>query len=139
MADTLKFKTPKGKIVYGGGGIVPDVFVPFEVKHGEESIAYVMQSPMVGNFVFEQLDKDRKSFKGLTFEQLLAKVEKTDLYFNNFRAYLKRNEIDLNLDKNKELVKRYITAEFAGQLFGEQKYFEIILKQDVMVKAVLKK
>ena len=139
LADTLKFKTPKGKIVYGGGGIVPDVFVPFEVKHGEESIAYVMQSPMVGNFVFEQLDKDRKSFKGLTFEQLLAKVEKTDLYFNNFRAYLKRNEIDLNLDKNKELVKRYITAEFAGQLFGEQKYFEIILKQDVMVKAVLKK
>ncbi|RZK10733.1 MAG: S41 family peptidase [Flavobacterium sp.] len=139
LADTLKFKTPKGKIVYGGGGIVPDVFVPFEVKHGEESIAYVMQSPMVGNFVFEQLDKDRKSFKGLTFEQLLAKVEKTDLYFNNFRAYLKRNEIDLNLDKNKELVKRYITAEFAGQLFGEQKYFEIILKQDVMIKAILKK
>ncbi|MFY0482326.1 S41 family peptidase [Flavobacterium sp. PLA-1-15] len=139
LADTLKFKTPKGKIVYGGGGIVPDVFVPFEVKHGEESIAYVMQSPMVGNFVFEQLDKDRKSFKDLTFEQLLAKVEKTDLYFNNFRAYLKRNEIDLNLEKNKELVKRYITAEFAGQLFGEQKYFEIILKEDVMIKAVLKK
>lgn len=139
LADTLKFKTPKGKIVYGGGGIVPDVFVPFEVKHGEESIAYVMQSPMMGNFVFEQLDKDRKSFKGLTFEQLMDTMDKTDLYFNNFRAYLKRNEIDLSLEKNKELVKRYITAEFAGQIFGEEKYFEIILKQDNMIKEVLKK
>lgn len=139
LADTIKFKTPKGKIVYGGGGIVPDVFVPLEVEHGQESIAYVMQSPMVANFVFEQLDQDRKSFKGITIEQLLAKMEKTDLYFNNFRAYLKKNEIDLRLDKNKELVKRYITAEFAGQLFGEQKYYEIILKQDAMIKAVLKK
>lgn len=139
VADTIKFKTPKGKIVYGGGGIVPDVFVPLEVEHGQESVAYIMQSPMVGNFVFEQLDQNRSAFQGFTFDQFLAKMKKTDLYFNNFRTYLKKNAIDLSLDKNKELVKRYITAEFAGQLFGEQKYFEIILKEDVMIKAVLKK
>lgn len=139
VADTIKFKTPKGKIVYGGGGIVPDVFVPLEVEHGQESIAYIMQSPMVGNFVFEQLDKDRIAFEKLTFEQLLDKMQMTDLYFNNFRTYLKKNEIDLNLSKNKDLVERYITAEFAEQLFGEQKYFEIILKQDAMIKAIFKK
>jgi carboxyl-terminal processing protease len=139
IADTLKFKTPKGKIVYGGGGIVPDIFVPLEVEHGQESVAYVMQSPMVGNYVFEQLDQNRKAFIGITFEQFLAKMEQTDLYFDNFRNYLKKNQIELKLEKNKELVKRYITAEFAGQLFGEEKYFEILLKHDAMIKAVLKK
>ena len=70
IADTLKFKTPKGKIVYGGGGIVPDVFVSFEGIKGEESVVYIMeQSGIVGHFVFEQLDQYRKEFKGLTFEK----------------------------------------------------------------------
>ena len=54
VADSLKFKTPKGKIVYGGGGIVPDIFVPLEVEHGNENTVYLMKSGFVVNFVFEQ-------------------------------------------------------------------------------------
>ena len=70
ISDTLKFKTKKGKIVYGGGGIVPDVFVPLEVEHGSESTAYLLQSGIVGHFVFEQLDKNRNAFKGLVFSRI---------------------------------------------------------------------
>lgn len=139
IADTLKFKTPKGKIVYGGGGIVPDVFVPLEGNHGEESIIYIMeQSGIVGHFAFEQLDKNRKTFAGLSFEQFLDKMNKTDLYFTNFQKYISLNGALVKLEKNKSLVKRYLTAEFARQIFDEQKYYEIVLKEDVMVKAVLK-
>jgi carboxyl-terminal processing protease len=138
IADTLKFKTPKGKIVYGGGGIVPDIFVPLEGKHGEESLIYVLeQSGIVGHFVFEQLDKNRNAFKGLTFAQFLNKMNATDVYFNNFQSYLSKNGAILNITKNKLLAKRYLTAEFARQLFDEQKYYEIVLKEDAMIKAVL--
>jgi len=138
IADTLKFKTPKGNIVYGGGGIVPDVFVPLEGKHGEESIVYIMQqSGIVGHFTFEQLDNKRKVFQGLSFAAFLSKMEKTDLYFNNFQKYLLKNGVNLNLSNNKALVKRYIIAEFARQLFDEQKYYEIVLKEDPMVKAAI--
>lgn len=137
--DSLKYKTPKGKTVYGGGGIVPDVFVPLEVEHGDESIVYLMQSGAVSNFVFEQLDKNRKTFNGLTFAQLLSKMDKTDLYFNNFQKYLLKNGADLKLGKNKTLVKRYLAAEFARQLFGEEQSYEILLKEDLMVKEVLGK
>ena len=138
IADTLKFKTPKGKIVYGGGGIVPDIFVPLEGKHGEESSIYVLeQSGIVGHFVFEQLDKNRNIFKGLNYNQFLNKMNTTDLYFNLFQNYLANKGVPLNISKNKSLAKRYLTAEFARQLFDEQKYYEIILKEDAMVKAVL--
>ncbi len=138
IADTLKFKTPKGKIVYGGGGIVPDVFVPLEGKHGEESIVYVMeQSGIVSHFTFEQLDKNRKAFEGLSFEQFLYKMEHTDLYYTTFQKYLAGSGVVLKLDKNKNLVKRYLMAEFAKQLFDEQKYYDIVLKEDPMVQAVL--
>lgn len=138
IADTLKFKTPKGKIVYGGGGIVPDVFVPLEGKSGEEGIVYVMeQSGIVNHFVFEQLDQHRKNFKGLSYEQFLNKMKTTDVYFKNLQNYLLDNGVRLNLSKNKALVKRFLTAEFASQLFGEQKYYEIVLKEDPMLQAVL--
>lgn len=139
IADTLKFKTKKGRIVYGGGGIVPDVFVPIETEHGQEAILYLMQSGITGHFVFEQIDSNRSQFKNLTYQEFLSKMDKTDLYFNNFNTYLVKNGVELSLQKNKSVVKRYITAEFARQLYGEQKYYEIILKEDPMIKAVLSK
>jgi carboxyl-terminal processing protease len=139
VADSLKFKTPKGKIVYGGGGIVPDIFVPLEVEHGNENIVYLMKSGIVGNFVFEQLDKNRIAFKGVYFEQFKGKMDKTDLYFKAFQKYLLRNGLDVDLSKSKAIVKRYLAAEFARQLYGESSYYEIVLKEDAMVKAVLNK
>lgn len=97
-----------------------------------------MQSGAVGHFVFEQLDKGRKDFAGLTFAQFLSKMDKTDLYFNQFQKYIGNLGLDLKLYKNKTLVKRYLTAEFAQQLFDDEKYYDIVLKEDPMVKAVLK-
>jgi carboxyl-terminal processing protease len=138
IADTLKFKTKKGKIVYGGGGIVPDVFVPLEVEHGNETTAYLLQSGVVGHFAFEQLDKNRKTFAGLTFEQFKTKINATDLYFKAFHDYIAQSGLDLNFTNSKSLVKRYLTAEFARQLYGEAFYYQVILKDDAMAKAVLK-
>ena len=137
VSDTIKFKTKKGKIVYGGGGIVPDVFVPLEAEHGNESAAYLLQSGIVGNFVFEQLDKHRTTFKGLSFDQFKAKMNTTDFYFNAFQKFIFGNGLDMNFAKSKALVKRYLAAEFARQLYGESYYYEIALKEDAMVKKVL--
>ncbi len=59
-------------------------------------------------------------------------------FFNSFQKFLTKNGLDVKLSKSKELVKRYLTAEFARQLFGERKYYELILKEDTMIKAILK-
>lgn len=135
---TPKFKTPKGKIVYGGGGIVPDVFVPLEIeKSGEGHTGYLLQSGILGQFVFEQLDQNRIAFKGLTFENFKVKIDATDLYFIRFQKYLSKNGIDMKLDKNKALVKRYLAAEFARQLYSENRFYDIVLKEDAMINTVL--
>ena len=137
IADSLKFKTKKGRIVYGGGGIVPDIFVPLEVKKGEENLAYILNSGVVGHFVFEQLDKNRNAFKGLKFEQFLTKMQNDYSYVPKLESYLKDAGLEMKLESNKTLVKKYISAEFARQLFGESQYYTIILKDDAMLNAVL--
>jgi len=138
VADSLKFKTKKGRTVYGGGGIVPDVFVPLEVKKGEESLAYILSSGLVSHFVFEQLDKSRDSFKGLNFQAFLTKMQKDDSNVSKFETYLKDSGLDMSLANNKPLVKKFLTAEYARQLFGEDQYYQIILKDDAMLKAIVK-
>ncbi|WP_433833998.1 S41 family peptidase [Flavobacterium anhuiense] len=137
VADSLKFKTPKGKIVYGGGGIVPDVFVPMEAEHGNENVAYLLQTGIVGHFVFEELDKNRNAFAGDSFAAFLSKMKTSDVYFKKFKNYILMTGLDLKLDKTKALVNRHITAEFARQLYGELYYYDVILKEDAMIKTIL--
>lgn len=138
IADSLKFKTKKGRTVYGGGGITPDIFVPLEVAHGEESLEYILQTGIVGQFVFEQLDKNRDQYKGMSFLHFLTKID-SDLYVNSFEKFLAKSGLEMSLTKNKALVGRYITAEFSRQLFGEDEYYQIVLKEDKMIKKVLEK
>ncbi|MFT5253751.1 MAG: carboxyl-terminal processing protease [Flavobacteriales bacterium] len=138
VVDSLKFKTPKGRTVYGGGGIVPDIFVPIAVEYGNENIVYLMQSGIVGNFVFEQLDRDRNVFKGFAFDTFVSKMNTTNLYFKHFQEQLNKNGLDIKLARSKTLVKRYLMAEFARQLYGENNYYEIVLKEDAMIRAILK-
>ncbi len=143
IADTLKFKTPKGKIVYGGGGIVPDIFVPFETEHGQEGIVYIMKSAIVGNFVFKQLDQNRKEFLMLDKKGLASKINDSDYYFDAFCKLLMedgfvKNSKNFKLENNKSLVKTYIWAEFSNQLFGEETAYEILLQQDAMIQTLIK-
>jgi carboxyl-terminal processing protease len=42
----------------------------------------------------------------------------------------------LKLNKDKKWVKRYLTAEFVRQLFGEKYYYSLLLKEDAMIKKV---
>ncbi len=137
VADTLKFKTLKGRTVYGGGGIIPDLFVPQEGKHGDEQLAMIMQSGVVSYFVFEQLDKERPQFKGLAANLVVEKVMASDKYFTAFDTYLRKNGLVFNLAKHKDRVKRYLAAEFSRQLLSDKEYYTLILREDNMVKAVL--
>lgn len=137
IADTLKYRTTKGRVVYGGGGIIPDMFVPLEGKHGDEAISMIMQSGIVSYFVFEQLDKDRNGFAGLPVSLIKENVSANDKYFNAFGKYLLKNGLEFKLERHKERVNHYLAAEFIRQLVSEPAYYGMILKEDNMVKAVL--
>jgi carboxyl-terminal processing protease len=138
IADTLKFKTPKGRIVYGGGGIVPDIFVPIEAAKGNEVIPMLMQSGSVTNFVFETLDTHRKEFENLNFHQIVNRINTNDIYFTAFRDYVNQTDPFLDLNMSKNYIKRYLTAEFCRQIIGEIPYYQVILKEDSMVKEALR-
>jgi carboxyl-terminal processing protease len=97
-----------------------------------------MQSGAVTNFVFQELDAHRPNFKGMTFQQVVTKIETSDEYFNSFKKYINSTDSFVELDSSKNYIKRYLAAEFCRQLFGENQYYRVVLKEDAMIKTALK-
>lgn len=136
IADSLQFKTKNGRIVYGGGGIVPDLFVPLDLKHGDDAVLMLMRSGLVSYFVFEQIDADRNAFEGYDLTQLSAKVTDKEYVYKKFKKHLSDNGLNFNLDKRKALIEFFLIGEFVHQLYGEEDYYQWILKEDPMIKAI---
>lgn len=134
VADSLKFRTRKGRIVYGGGGIVPDVFVSVKDKHGEDAIQLLMKTAMISHFVFQEIDVERKQLEQLSSAQIAARLTENPVYFNKLKVYLKENGLTFNLDRHKNNILFYLTAEYINQLKTTEDYYDWILQKDPMVE-----
>ncbi len=137
VADSLKFKTPLGKIVYGGGGIIPDVFVPKNIDYEIEHLNYVTRSGYMRMFVFELLEKNRSYYNSLSQVTFNEEVKISDKIIEDFISFAKVRGINLRAQKYREAYKRYIKATLAKQLFGNNAFEKMINKDDEMVKKVI--
>ncbi|WP_047548535.1 S41 family peptidase [Psychroserpens sp. Hel_I_66] len=138
IADSLKFKTPKGKIVYGGGGIIPDIFVPLNTTSNNETLNYLKRREYISNFVFEELDKDRSFYDNVTTNDFIANFEVSDdivIKFQNFVNYRERTNI--TFVAYHEQMKRLIKSELAQQLYGSNAAEKIINETDDMIEEVI--
>ena len=61
--DSLKYKTANGRTVYGGGGIMPDIFVPFDSTRYNKVFSALIRKGVFNAFVNEYLDKNRNIFR----------------------------------------------------------------------------
>jgi carboxyl-terminal processing protease len=137
VADSLKFKTPKGKIVYGGGGIIPDVFVPLDTSIQNETLNYIMRRGYVSYFVFEELDKDRRIFDGVTFEDFKNNYRISDDVIERFQDYLNlRERTNIKFDAYFGTMKQLIKSAMAEQLFGDNEAQQIANENDTMIEEV---
>lgn len=137
VADSLVFRTPKGKIVYGGGGIVPDVFVPLEATREESFFNNIFESGYMGFYIFEYLDHHRDKFSGMDFRTFLEEVEVDSALAYGFSDYLSSRGLEIDLDKYRDNLELYLKAGIAEQLYGTNAYQQVLRKDDPMIEAVL--
>ncbi|MGZ4060673.1 MAG: S41 family peptidase, partial [Bacteroidia bacterium] len=92
--DSLKYKTPAGKIVYGGGGITPDVFVPLDTTGRSHYLTEVLYNGIISDFAFEYSDKERVKLKEYkTVENYNKSFEITQAILNDFIAFAEKNKV----------------------------------------------
>ena len=137
--DSLKFKTPAGKIVYGGGGIIPDVFVPIDGSMQNETLSFLLRRGFFGNFVFEELEKDRHAYNDIAREDFIKSFEVNDDLVFAFQDYLNlRADSKVTFVAYHDEVKQYIKATLADQLYGNGAFEEVYNQRDIMIDEVIK-
>jgi carboxyl-terminal processing protease len=136
VADSLKFTTPNGKVVYGGGGIIPDVFVPIG-SNEEEAVESMESLGFLSFFVFEHLESDRTRYDDYTQNEFLNDFTVDDILFNHFVEYCLSRDLRMNFYEYEDTIKRYIKAALAEQLFNDDLGAKIRSSEDPMLQEVL--
>ncbi len=134
--DSLRYVTPKGKVVYGGGGIIPDIFVPKDTSMEGETIDYVSRNGTMSYFAFEYLDRHRDEFKGISQAQFIAGYLISDSVVGEFLEYVRLTESPVMFRDYKDALKKAIKANLAQQLYGNNAFEFIINENDPMIKKV---
>ena len=118
VADSLRFVTPKGKVVYGGGGIIPDVFVPIG-SNQEEAIESMDDTyQFFARFVFEHLEDDRTMYDDYAQNEFLDEFHVDDILFDKFIQFVLDRKVKLDFYAYEDKIKAYLKANIAEQLFS---------------------
>lgn len=136
VADSLKFVTPKGKVVYGGGGIIPDVFVPIG-SNEEEAVDSMDNLGFISFFVFEHLDEDRERYAQYTQEEFVNDFKVDDILFEKFVEYSVDRNLRMNFYEHENSIKLFLKANIAEQLFNTNIHAKIKADEDLMLQKVL--
>ena len=138
VVDSLKFKTPKGKVVYGGGGIIPDVFVPIG-SLDEERVESLDSQGFFGDFIFRYLEKDRSRFHNYPKEEFIESYRVDDIIFEQFIDFCTSPARQIKLDYygQEAKIKAYLKANMALQLYSPNLSGKIKSPYDAMITKVL--
>ncbi len=141
VADSLKFKTPAGKIVYGCGGITPDVFVSIDTIGHSSYLAQVSYNGLINDFAFDYADKERKNLKAFkTVQKFNSDFTITTPVFNEFIAYAEKNKIKRNekqINASQEIIKTQLKALIARNIWSNEGFYPVIQTQDDVLKKAI--
>lgn len=137
IADSLKYITPGGKVVYGGGGIIPDVFVPKDTNFEKESLNLMLRSGYMDQFIFEVLENDREYYNSLEFEDFMQIEMVDENILEQFRNFTIREKFQVKITDYEPVLKRYLKATMAQQLFGSNAFEQIVNEGDRMIEKVI--
>ena len=140
VVDSLKFKTPKGKVVYGGGGIIPDVFVSFDTTQYSLLFQQIMDEMLIDQYFIQHIHKWLPLINDKSVSGSYLALKKSVL-FTQFITYLKSNpkivwnEQQYQRSKNaieNQLLGRFLKAKFDN--LGH--YYPSLLDDKVILKAL---
>ena len=130
VVDSLKYMTPKGKTVYGGGGIVPDVFVSIDTTSYFGNFNF----RTLDNFVFEYIDNHREEVNKWNVEDFRVNFDKDQRILNEY--LLQFNNARKITPESISYLRKYLKSIFAQHLFDENVFYEMLNENDQMLKRV---
>ena len=140
--DSLTFYTPNKRLVFGGGGIMPDVFIPLDTSFNSEYNRQLIRRGVYNEFTLTYLDKNRKRYlkEYPNIESFKQNFKLTDEFMDDFFKFAEKKNVEKDeegYEKSKMLIDTQIKALLARNLFDTSAYFEIInVLNDSYIEAI---
>jgi len=133
--DSLKYYTPSNRIVYGGGGIMPDVFIPFDSTRYSDYYIDLRRKSVFNNFVLQYIDEHRKELQKEypEFKKFKKNFSTDDEWMEQFIEYAANEGVerdDEGYDVSKTEIQYVLKALIARNLYDYNAYFETINEID---------
>ncbi|MEM9680000.1 MAG: S41 family peptidase [Bacteroidota bacterium] len=142
IADSTRYFTDNGRVVFGGGGITPDVFVPIDTSVLDPTFTKLNQ--YVANYSFNYYEQNRSKLSDLSIEEFVGSYQITDATYNSFVAYSLDHSSQLTMGAISDLdaklqnrLKENIKARVGKQLFADEGYYRVINSTDPMIISAL--
>lgn len=135
---SLKYTTPGGRIVYGGGGIYPDIFIPNDTAGASYYLTALYYSNAFNHYAIRYLDKNRGRFS--SFDQFNKQFTVTPAIFSDFIAYADKlgvTEHPMDVITSRSVIKNRIKAEIARHLWSDDGYYAVYVEDDLDVQRAL--
>lgn len=147
-ADSIKvdkskiFRTANGRIVYGGGGIVPDIFVPNDTTGITTYYRAVANLGLLQLYVYTYVDINRDQLKNVkTVKQLMGMMPSDDALTYDFVCYARDNGVPMRwyyINLSRSLIARQLRALVIRDVLGSEEFYRYYNRTDNTVNAALK-
>ncbi len=143
--DSTPYKTMRLKrIVYAGGGIQPDVYVPIDTSYYSRFLTEVVSNGLIGKFAYTFLDKNRTAIAGIKQLKIYADAYQiSEGAYNEFIAFAVANGVNnpaqADKEKSKQFIKLQLKALVARQIWRDKGYYTVIQRGDKAIQIALKK
>ena len=141
FADSLKYTTPKGKTVYGGGGIMPDIYVPLVNDSTEYYFNRIVNKGLLYQYAFEYTDKHRKQLQQYkTVKSFNQSFVVNDAMFDELVKLADEKGIK-GTEEQRQVARReantLLKAYIARNLFDDEGFYPIYAQMDEVLQRAL--
>jgi carboxyl-terminal processing protease len=139
--DSMKFTTPAGRTVYGGGGIMPDIFIPIDTMSTSDYYNKVWDGNVLYRYTMEFTDRHRKAIDNITSLQQLDALLSGENLVEDFVKYAERNGVardEAGLAKSRKVIEAQIRAYIGRNTMNDESgfYYNIFAIDDALQRAV---
>jgi carboxyl-terminal processing protease len=139
--DSLKYITPNGRTVYGGGGIMPDYFVPLDTSLNSHYLNELYTSTSIQEYTFDYAERHKEELEKKGYADYLKNFTVTDRMINELIKVGERNKVKPNtkeLKEKKELFQVHIKAQIARKLWGNDGFYPVFNETNEVFKQAVK-
>lgn len=140
--DSLKYKTDNGRTVYGGGGIMPDIFISADTTYSSKLYTNLVRKGIINRFTADYTIKNRANIEQShkNFESFEQNFDIDDDMIGQLKEAAEKSKIEWKDDeyaRSESFIKLQVKAMIARDLYGQAYYYRVTVKEDKGVKTAL--